>query len=96
MATGTKVFRGDIGILIKVDMKEDVSTATGLNLEVQKPNGEIAKWTPTVNGDFLEYTTLAGDLNVVGVYKISPILTTGTFSGRGKTVTLEVADKFAV
>ena len=96
MATGTNPIRGDIGLLIRVDMKEDMSTATGLNFEVEKPDGEITRWTPTASGDFLEYTTIAGDLNVVGTYRISPILTTGTFSGRAKLVTFEVVDKFAV
>ena len=93
MALGTKSVRGDTGVLIRVDMKEDMVGATNINFDVEKPKGTIESWTPVINGNFLEYTTVDGDLDQVGFYKISPVLTKGSFDGRGLGVVFEVIDK---
>ena len=95
MATGTKTVRGNVGVLIKVDMKEDMSAVTGQSFQVEKPKGGIVTWLCSINGNFLEYVTAAGDIDEVGDYKISPQLTKGSFDdGRGEPVFLAVVDKY--
>jgi len=94
MAIGTQANRGDSGVLISINMGETMVGATGLNFEIQKPDGKIINVTPTINGNSLEYRTVAGDIDVVGEYRISPQLVKGSFDGRGKVVFLKVVDKF--
>ncbi len=94
MAVGTKAVRGDVGVLIKINMLESMVGATGLKFDVEKPeSGTIDTWLCGINGNFLEYTTTDGDLDEVGIYKISPVLTLGSFDGRGLGVRLTVIDK---
>ena len=93
MATGTKAIRGSVGVLIKVNLLESMVGATGLSFDVEKPSGANDTWLCSENGNFLEYTTTDGDLDEVGIYKISPVLTLGSFDGRGLGVRLTVIDK---
>ena len=90
-----KVFLNDVGTVLEIDMKENISTATGLKLEVQKPDGTVVEWTPTIYGtNYLRYTTVAGDLNKVGTYFINPKLTIGGWTGEGDTVQFTVYAPF--
>lgn len=86
--------RGDVGVLIKIDMLEDMTAATGIMFEVLKPQGQRVKWTPNISGNYLQYTTVDGDLDQSGIYKISPKLTLTGFDGRGKYVEVEVIEKY--
>lgn len=93
MAVGTQVIRGSVGVLVKINMLETMVGATGLKFDIEKPKGGIDTWLPSINGNFLEYTTTDGDLDEVGDYKISPVVTQGSFDGRGLGVILTVIDK---
>jgi len=95
MALGTVLIRGDVGVKIRIDIREDMTVATNLILEVETPESRpLREWIPTANGNFLEYTTLDGDISEKGVYKVSPIITKGAFDGRALPVFFEVIDKF--
>ena len=84
MAVGTQAIRGNVGVLIKVNMQESMVGATGLKFQVEKPKGQVVDWLCSVSTNFLIYTTTDGDIDQVGEYKISPVLTLGSFDGRGK------------
>jgi len=86
--------RADIGTTISVDMKESMVGATSLSFDVEKPKGSRATWTPTISGNFLEYVTIAGDLNESGEYKLSPKFTLSGSTKRGAGVTFTVVDKY--
>lgn len=97
MGVGTSAIVGDIGTLIKVDMRETMVGATGLNFEVERADGSKVDWVPTINGNFLQYTTLAGDLNSKGKFIISPqFINAGGFNGRANPVVLLVRDKYEI
>lgn len=90
-----KIYISDVGTNIRIDMQEAMASATGLSFDVKKPNGTFDTFTPIViNGDFLEYITVADDINVIGDWDINPILTISGWTGRGETVSFEVFDKF--
>lgn len=90
-----KYYVGDIGIIITIDMGEDISTGLNLILYVLKPNGEEVEWTPTIyNTNYLKYTITEDDIDVGGVYYINPYLELGSWKGFGETVNFRVYDEF--
>ncbi len=86
--------RDDIGRLVKVNMNEDLTGATALSFDVEKPSGTRATWTPTISDRFLQYTTIAGDLNEFGTYRLSPKRTISAEILRGHTRTFFVKDRY--
>lgn len=87
--------RGDVGTLIAVDMQVPMVGATSISFKIEKPSGAFDSWTATINGDLLEYTVIAGDLNEIGIYRGSPKFVLGGFDGSGEGFTFEVVDKYA-
>lgn len=86
MASG-EVHQGDIGTTFKVTIKDgdtivDISGATTKNIIFSKPDDT----TLTVNGSFttdgtdgvIQYNTVAGDLNITGLWKIQAYIVTGS------------------
>jgi hypothetical protein len=86
-----KIYIGDIGTIIRIDMGEDISTASGLKLKVQKPNGTEVVWVPIIDAsNYLSYTTVDKDIDQIGVFKITPQMVLGEWSGSGDTVSFIV------
>lgn len=81
-----------IGVVIEVTVTEDdvvadLSTVTTKQLILRKPNGDELTKTAlfTTNGSDgkLRYTTIAGDLDHIGTWKVQPYLVfPGGFDGR--------------
>lgn len=94
--TEEKVFVGDVGTLVEIDMQDGMTGATDISFQVRKPNGNDAVWTPiTVNNiTFLRYTAVVGDWDQEGNFIIQPRLTLGGWTGLGNPVTVEVFRKF--
>ncbi len=66
-----KNYVGDVGVLLKVDTVSDISGDSTHLLMVRKPSGAIVTWNATVtDGHYLYYTTVSGDLDEAGIYKI--------------------------
>jgi long-subunit fatty acid transport protein len=91
-----KVYVGDVGTEIKVDMQESMSGATDITFEVKKPSGEEKTWSGVeiVETTKLKYTIQSGDLDVSGTYKVQPKLTLGAWIGKGYTVSFRVYEKY--
>jgi hypothetical protein len=95
-----KIYVGDIGLAILVDVGADISDATEATLSVRKPDGTEVSWAAevrTVSGqtNFLRHVTVPGDLDVPGKYRVQPNLTiAGGWSGLGETDTFRVYDTF--
>jgi hypothetical protein len=92
-----KVFVGDVGTLIRIDMQESLTSLASYALHVRKPDKTTVSWSGVglvKNGDYLEYTILSGDLNVAGDYLIQPYGTIGAWTGHGDTVRLIVDEQF--
>jgi hypothetical protein len=76
---------GDIGTVFKITFKDgtsiiDISGATTKNIIFCKPDGTKATKAGTFTTDgtdgILQYTTVTGDLNIQGVWKIQGFITT--------------------
>lgn len=78
---------GDIGTVILLDCRENISTATGCKLKVRKPDGSETEWTATIHGtQYLKHITVAGDLDQAGTYAITGYLTLGVWTGHADPV----------
>lgn len=77
-----KIYRGDVGTEILINMQTDLTSATGIVLVVKKPDDTVVNWIPTVqNDEYLKYTVVSGDLNLKGDYTIQANLTIGSWTG---------------
>lgn len=83
----------NIGVLLRVDMGVDISTATATSFYIRKPGQKLAtKFTATIaDTRYLTYQTQADDLSLPGTYELEPELTLGDFIGRTQRVTFTVA-----
>lgn len=91
MTTLPRVYAGDIGTLIDVDLGEDITLATNISLSVKKPDGKVVTWSPSLQGTTaLRYVLQAGDVDLAGIYFIQPKLTLGTWSGSATAIQLTV------
>lgn len=90
-----KVYVGDVGTVIEIDMQENISSATGYKLKVRKPDGTLVDWAPSIYGtNYLRYTIVTNDLNMAGTYTIQPYMTIGTWTGRGDVISFAVEELF--
>lgn len=91
-----KIYVGDEGTVIEVDMGEDISTATVTKFYVYKPGGTTATWTATIyNSNYLRYTIVTDDLDEAGTYYVQPYLEFPSgWKGKGETVNFKVYDSF--
>ena len=90
-----KVYVGDEGTVILIDMQEDISTATTTEINVRNSGGDNT-WTATIyDSNYLKYTTITDDLDVDGTYLLQPYLEFPTgWKGKGETVSFEVYEAF--
>lgn len=87
MAKEAKVYTNDVGLVIDINMGENISSATSLSLGITKPDHTTTTWTPSIQGtNYLRYTTVANDLDQAGIYFIQPAFTLGGWTGKGNTV----------
>jgi len=75
MSDPRKAYVGEIGKQIRVKVGISLSGLATATLIVEKPDGAVAvEWAATVLGPaedgWIYYTTIAGDLDVSGVYRI--------------------------
>jgi hypothetical protein len=75
MADPRKVYVGEIGKRIKVDVGISLANLSVATLYVEKPDGTTAvTWVASVLGSaasgWLYYDTVNGDLSVAGVYRL--------------------------
>ena len=86
-----KIYIGDVGTAIRIDMSEDISAATNLKLKDQKPDGSEVDWIPVIDAsNYLLYETVDKDIDHAGIYRINPQMALGDWSGSGDTVEFTV------
>jgi hypothetical protein len=95
-----KVYEGAEGLTITVDCGIDLTTATSVYLEVQRPDGSETIWEAekyTKNGvtKYIRHVTLKNDLNIAGVYILHSRYITDTKNLPGDSVRLEVEALFS-
>ena len=86
------VFFNDIGTLIKVDIGSDVTGATVHKIKLIKPDGTIGEWDAEVSTQYLQHTTVDGDLDQIGEWVAQSFVTTEFGSWHGEITRFEVLD----
>lgn len=90
-----KIYKGDIGTQIIIDMGTNIAAATTNNILVTKGDGSTATWDAEIyNDNYLRYTIVSDDLDVSGIYYLQPNFVFATWSGKGETVSFEVYESF--
>lgn len=69
-----KIYVGGIGYKIILSTDVDLSTISSVSIKVEKPDGTNDTWDASVEGTAtygqISYTTVSGDLNKAGSYKL--------------------------
>ena len=90
-----KPFVGDVGTDIIVNCGVNITGATGTKILYYKPSGVSGEWTADVyQSNYLKYTTVAGDFDEAGTYRIQAKLTLTGWTGRGETDMFKVYNVF--
>ena len=90
-----KMYVGDIGTTLILDVGVTVASATSYMFKVQKPDNITYDWTCTTNSTTsFKYATKAGDFNQGGIYHLQAYATYPDWSGRSETIHFEVYDLF--
>jgi uncharacterized protein YfaS (alpha-2-macroglobulin family) len=72
------IYQSAVGIVMSIATSYDISGYSAVSLIIIKPDGVKLTKTPTVTSPTLgtlSYTTVTGDLDVVGQYSIQAIVT---------------------
>lgn len=86
-----KLYIGDIGTSILVEVGIDLTAATGHSISVLKPNKKRVTWASTMEGTTaLKYIVQAGDLDIAGIYSLQAFVEIGGGRWHGQTATFEV------
>ena len=90
-----KVYVGSVGTEILADAGQNITGAT-VSLEVIKPGGAVVVWPAAVHdARLVRHTSVAGDFDVAGNYRVNPIIALGdgSWTGPGKTAEFHVYNK---
>jgi hypothetical protein len=93
-----KIYVGDLNTEIQVDCVSDISQATAYAISVVKPDGTKVDWPAELienSVSIISYSTVLGDLNVAGVYRLQAVVTMPNWQGRGETDLLPVYKHYA-
>lgn len=104
--TDTIIHVGDVGTIIRLTITEsdgttavDVSTATVKKFYFAKPSGEklavTAEFNTTGVDGKLKYTTIAGDIDVAGVWQVQAYVEIGTAKYYSTKTTFSVQSNLA-
>jgi hypothetical protein len=92
----SKIYKGEYGIEIRCKTGIDLTGAQTTELHVSKPDGRTMRKTATIeapeSAGILTYTTVRGDLDVPGTYRIYSYVTFASSSFRGETAVFQVYD----
>jgi len=91
----TKLYVGDVGTQLQVDVGHDITSATSAAISVKKPDGTIVEWAGTPNVTRIDYNIQANDFDQEGTYYAQALVVLPTWSGRGETFTIQVDANFA-
>jgi hypothetical protein len=96
ICTGTaKYYIGAVGVEIIMETCLDITEATKVAIEVEKPDGTEDEWIGEIYGTTqIKYTTIAGDLDQAGKYYVQAYVETATSIGYGTTTSFNVTGLF--
>jgi len=92
----TKIYKGDVGVEIRLDTGQNLIGATAMKIKVQKPDGTEAEWAALQhNSTTIYYVTSSGDLAASGDYVLQSYVEWGEDSKHtGESVILKIYEPF--
>ncbi len=92
----TKIYKGAVGLELRLDVGQSIGSATSLKIKVEKPDGSKVEWVAAqYNSTTLNYVTVAGDLSQSGKYVLQSYVEWGETSKHlGQSVSLTVFEQF--
>lgn len=73
--TSEQVVTGDTGVILDAEILfGDLDTATTKEFHAISPSGVLKTWTATVVGTKIRYSTVQGDLDEQGIWRIVPYI----------------------
>ena len=86
------IYEGSLGVVIVLDTGIDLASATSVRIRYKKPNGVRGSWVGDVyESTKIKYTTISGDLNVSGNWRIQAYAVLPTWTGFGTICTFPVS-----
>lgn len=64
------IFKDQSAFDIILDTTQDLSSATSVAIEYEKPSGAEGTWTGSVSGTTIVYTVQVGDIDEVGLWRL--------------------------
>jgi hypothetical protein len=91
----SKVYVGDIGTKIVLDVCEDITASTKRELHVKKPSGAEVIWTAGLEGTTaMAYFVQALDLDEAGWYRVQGYVEMPGWRGHADTTKFRVFQSF--
>jgi len=92
----TKIYKGDVGVEIRLDTSQSLTGATAMKIKVRKPDGTEAEWAAQqCNSTTIYYVTASGDLAASGDYVLQSYVEWREDSKHtGESVKLRIYDQF--
>jgi hypothetical protein len=91
-----RIYQNDVGVEFRFNVGQSLAGATKMEFHIQKPDGtEIAR-TATQYGatQYITYTTIAGDLNLSGDYRVHAYVEWSSSKHHGKTVIVRIYPEY--
>lgn len=90
-----KVYTSDFGTVVDLDVGEDISDATTLQIKAKKPSGATTTWTATLEGtSTVRYVLESGDLDQDGIWLLQARVVSPDGTWLGETVRMRVYDPY--
>lgn len=90
-----KIYKGDIGTKIKINVGENIVTATIRKIKYKKPSGITGEWNALLEGtNYMYYITIANDINEKGIWLVQAYIELPDWKGHGETANFIVYDLF--
>lgn len=97
-----KYYVNSYGITIILDTKQDVSSATTMQIRAQKPSGKAVTWTAErgpmgATGTYtkIQYTVQSGDWDEAGYWTLQAYIATSSWAALGDSVKFKLEPAFS-
>lgn len=88
----TDIYKDDIGVKIVLETDIDISAYTTIEIHYRKPGGDSGTWTATIESGntSLSYTSVSGDINEAGTWRLQAYVITPTWTQHGEIARMNV------
>lgn len=90
-----KTYIGNVGTVVRLDVGQDITAATLLQIEALKPDDTVVTWAGTARDTTkVEHIVAAGELNMAGDWYLQVKVWFGSNFWYGESARLKVYERF--